>query len=185
MGVHDPGESAFIRKIADLGIGVGDLLEVGCDDGSGSTLILGEAARTHNRLLFCVDTFCDRPGHETPEWRNARTALILGRFGTNVAAASLWDYVRLLRMSSKEAAVLVPDHRLGVVLIDGCHESPWVEYDFVVWPSKVAVGGYLLAHDISNSPVGGAIEGWLAYERDIWTPLGRCGITAAWQRRGK
>ena len=179
----ESGEGDFMLDIANK-TNPGDILEVGSDVGDGSTLILGSVAAKRNARLYCVDTFCDMIPFSTSEWRNNRTKMILGEFIKNVSADGLFDRIRILRMSSVEAELLIGDRCVfELIFIDGSHTSPYVDEDFRVWPRHVAKGGYLLAHDASTKDVVNAINEWQNKEGDLWEYVGGVGILKAWKKK--
>ena len=58
------------------------------------------------------------------------------------------------RMTSVQAAPLVPDGSLDLVFIDGDHSYDGVRKDIAAWKSKVRPGGFLSGHDYKPSGVG-------------------------------
>lgn len=59
---------------------------------------------------------------------------------------------QLLKMTSAQAAALVPDRSLDVVYIDGNHEAAFVLDDLYTWTRKVRPGGLLAGHDYRVLP---------------------------------
>lgn len=55
--------------------------------------------------------------------------------------------VRLMRMTSLEAAADVPDGSLDFAYIDGNHKRAFVEADLQAWTPKVRTGGIVAGHD--------------------------------------
>ena len=175
------GEGDLLCRWAVEGAALGNLLEIGSDVGAGSTPLLGAVARSAWRVLFCLDTFCDAPGFKSEEWRNARAARQLAAFAQNVAKAGLWDSIRLLRMTSDEAASWT-NFQLGFVLIDGSHVAPCVDRDFAAWAGRVVPGGILAAHDIVQPDVAAAISDWLKREEAQWTALSHVRELQGWKK---
>jgi len=58
--------------------------------------------------------------------------------------------VSLLRMSSVDAAQIVPDGTLDAVLIDALHTDHACKEDILVWRPKVRVGGLMIGDDLSE-----------------------------------
>ncbi len=60
--------------------------------------------------------------------------------------------VQFLRMTSAEAAPLVPDVSLDVVYLDGNHEDAYIREDLDLWIPKVRPGGLIAGHDYRIHP---------------------------------
>jgi len=58
-----------------------------------------------------------------------------------------YDFVRLLRMTSKEASLIIGNETLDWVYIDGNHLYPYASEDMRIWYPKVKVGGFFGGHD--------------------------------------
>lgn len=176
------GEDVPLRLAAEAGAKVGDLVELGADYGTGSTLILARAAQNAGRRLWSIDTFCDFPGFETPEWRNTHTRDNMARYLQNVCEAGLLESVRILKLTTDEAVPLFKPASLGCVLIDAAHCNPWVMRDFQNWPRLVAPGGLLVAHDITTADVAQAIVMMLANKAARWQDVSTVHMTRVWRR---
>lgn len=59
---------------------------------------------------------------------------------------------QLMKMTSAQAAALIPDRSLDVVYIDGNHEANFVLDDLYTWTRKVRPGGLLAGHDYRVVP---------------------------------
>lgn len=58
----------------------------------------------------------------------------------------------LQRMTSLEAAALVPDGSLDFVYIDANHQEPFISQDLAAWAPKVRSGGIVAGHDYHFAP---------------------------------
>jgi hypothetical protein len=67
----------------------------------------------------------------------------------------------LLRMTSVEAARLVPDRSLDFVYIDANHAEAFVREDIEAWAPKVRAGGCLCGHDYDLSQKAKAKHSWI------------------------
>jgi predicted O-methyltransferase YrrM len=56
-----------------------------------------------------------------------------------------------MKMTSLEAAALIPDGSLDLVFIDAAHDYPSVRADIDAWRPKVRAGGVLSGHDYDNT----------------------------------
>ena len=70
-----------------------------------------------------------------------------------------------MRMTSLEAAALVPDKSLDFIYIDGLHEFDPVMRDIIYWSRKVRPGGIIAGHDYYEFYQGGVIQAVNAYTR--------------------
>jgi hypothetical protein len=99
--------------------------------------------------LICVDPwvpyseewlFTQDPQAVAGDWGpiadNARQRL--DRFGNRAD---------IRRATSHDAVFEIPDQSLDFVFVDGCHSSPWVDFDVLYWPAKVKPGGIFGGHD--------------------------------------
>lgn len=59
---------------------------------------------------------------------------------------------RILKMTSLEAAVLVPDGSLDFVYVDSNHAKAYVLEDLAAWTPKVRSGGIVAGHDFELPP---------------------------------
>jgi hypothetical protein len=67
----------------------------------------------------------------------------------------------LLRLTSTEAAVTVPDRSLDFVYIDANHAEEFVREDLVAWAPKVRSGGCLCGHDYDVSQKAKQKHSWI------------------------
>ena len=67
------------------------------------------------------------------------------------------DKVEVLKMTSEEAAKIVPDDSLDFVFIDGNHSYEFVRQDMGLWWPKVKLGGIFAGHDYSHGDVNRAL----------------------------
>jgi len=58
---------------------------------------------------------------------------------------------KIMRMTSMEAAKLVPDNSLDFVYIDAAHDFDNVMADITAWEPKVRIGGIVSGHDYVNN----------------------------------
>lgn len=70
-----------------------------------------------------------------------------------IAQFGLGSCCRLLRTTSHEAAGEFPDHSIGMVHIDGNHDTEAVCGDVNVWVPKLVPGGFLVMDDATWSSV--------------------------------
>jgi len=99
------------------------------------------------RELLSVDPWRDVPGNA----EHARE--VLAAFG---------ERSRILRMTSVEAARLVPDGALDFAYVDARHDHASVRADLEAWFPKVRAGGILAGHDYPEPGVRRAVDEFFA-----------------------
>jgi hypothetical protein len=112
---------------------------------------LGHYAKTilqtwRGERLLCID-----PWRPMPEYYGDPVASGNRRFDYNCARQRLRPFGKrceIMRMTSLEAAELVPDGSLAWAFIDANHRRPHVEADLAAWWPKIASGGIISGHDI-------------------------------------
>jgi predicted O-methyltransferase YrrM len=71
-----------------------------------------------------------------------------------MAISELHPRYRLLRMSTADAAALVPDGSLDFVFVDASHKYKQVRRDLELWEPKVRPGGWFGGHDFHEAHPG-------------------------------
>lgn len=69
----------------------------------------------------------------------------------------------ILRKTSIEASLEVPDESLDFVFIDGDHHFDYIMEDIIAWSRKVRKGGIVSGHDYYEFKTGGIIPAVDAY----------------------
>jgi predicted O-methyltransferase YrrM len=109
--------------------------------------------------LICVDPW-------TPS-RNHRSARALERYFYETREKLKGFDAEIMRMTSLEAAPLVPDESLDFVYIDALHDWENVKADLNAWTPKVRHGGVVAGHDWGHIGVDRAISEYLESHPDI------------------
>ena len=73
-----------------------------------------------------------------------------------------YNHVRILRQTSVQATIGIPDDSLDMVYIDGNHKYPYVIIDLWGYWSKLRNGGIMSGHDLNFSTVTKAVEEFVA-----------------------
>lgn len=140
----------------------GPAVEVGV--AKGGSVLCWSMARDGRGDVYAVDSFYGNRESATRE-----------RFLANVESTN----IVLLEEDSTRAAESFVDGDVAFVFIDACHdESPGIADDWRAWLPKVAVGGYIVAHDygtVKCPAVSSVIDSW-------WNGQARYG--GAWLRKG-
>ncbi len=127
--------------------GIRRAVEVGTDRGLFAASFLERW--TAGEILVCVDPWApyrEMPFDRLPDLLIATQLL-----------APFKSRVRLLRMTSLDAAGLLPDlpyHHPGFVYIDGAHNYETVREDLLAWWPVVVPGGILAGHDYTPEADG-------------------------------
>lgn len=126
--------------------------ELGLEGGETLAYLLGEC---RDLQMIGVDVW----GHPTNEmdfykpWDHSANER-----KTRQAVEHYKDRVTLHKMTTRDAAALVPDGSLDFVFIDADHRAPAVTEDIILWRPKIRPGGYLMGHDINWPSVREAVE---------------------------
>ena len=157
----------FGKYLTDKGL-TGRAVEVGTHRGEFARVLL----LTWKGSLTCVDPWDEAVGDghlvgrgvtREDDYRAAEARL--GKFGRRV---------ELVRLTSAEAAPLVPDSALDFVYVDGDHSYEAVLQDLTLWWPKLRPGGVLAGHDWlcpgeENGGWGGNVQSALdRFLQDLW-----------------
>jgi hypothetical protein len=74
---------------------------------------------------------------------------------------------QIVRKTSMEAVIDVPDHSLDFVYIDGLHDFVPVMLDIIHWAKKVRTGGIISGHDYCWGYQAGVVAAVDAYTRGM------------------
>ena len=131
-------------------------VEVGVNEGYLSEHLLAERL---DLTLWMVDVW-------------ARTTSLIS-YGMALAQTEFAKHRGIaVRMSSIEAAALIPDGVMDFVFIDAGHGYKDVHQDILAWRPKLRAGGLLCGHDIHMDDVKKAVDelvlGWESAEDATW-----------------
>ncbi len=162
-GFLPPDEGVALHDAAaSVGAEVaGPFLEVGSYCGK-SAIYLGAAARTADRVLFCVDHHRgseeNQPGWEwhEPDLVDPATDRIdtLPTFRRTVHDAGLDDVV-IAVVGDSPAVSRWWATPLSLLFVDGGHGVEPARADYAGWVPQVAAGGLLVIHDVFPDPADG------------------------------
>ena len=119
----------------------GTIVELGTFCGR-STMALCQGAELVCGTVITVDPFDDAAMRELPEWKTD-VPCMYDRFVQTVSELRL--YPQVMRMTSLEAAKLIPDNSVDMVFIDGLHTATGEDID--AWRPKMKPGGVMAGHD--------------------------------------
>lgn len=118
-------------------------VEIGTDRGVFASQFL---RRWRGEQLYCVDPYLPYT-----EMNHDRTPDLMMAVH-NLAPHS--DRCRILRMTSDEAAKLIPKGWAQFIYIDGAHDFESVKKDMRTWWDMVDEGGIIAGHDYDNEHPG-------------------------------
>lgn len=122
--------------------------EVGVRTGGYSKVLLDN---NPNVKLFCIDPWkaYQRVTQEAQDGYLKKCVDKLSVYGERVS---------IMRMTSMEAFLQIPDDSLDFVYLDGCHEFDHIMMDLIMWSRKVRYGGIVSGHDYYNFYQSGVIS---------------------------
>lgn len=144
-------------------------VEVGCDLGRSSSLLVQVARETPFRILH-IDPFGNRD--TASSW-----------IGTVLGAAQSKGVSTLFAMKTEQAVPLLEKLApFDFAYIDGDHDYEGVKTDLCLVAERIRPGGILCAHDYASYSLPGvwrAFEEWLTPQ---WKPIGHVYTLGAWKR---
>lgn len=161
IGFMPEDEGMALYKAGLMAAEFGPLLEIGSFCGK-SAIYLGAAAGEKDAVLFSVDHHKGSEEHQRGEEYfderlvDPETGAIntLPIFQRTIIKAGLENSVVAVLGDSAEIAARWT-RRLGLVFIDGGHSEEAVTADYEGWAPHIRVGGFLLIHDVFESPAEG------------------------------
>lgn len=175
ISCHEVFEPAECEAMYDTLVSLPDgatVVEIGCDYGRSSSLILQVAAAKGFRTIH-VDPWHDLPDR-AKQWMELTCETM-----------NYHPFI-LLRMTTEEAeetiyylTYLAP-RGIDLAFIDGSHDQAVVERDLQIVGSRVKHGGFLTAHDYPSAGVSEAID---AYVATGWEKVRQAGGFGVWRRQ--
>lgn len=107
--------------------------------------------------MTAVDLWREQPGNDAKEGGETYGDEPMEHFYRRFMRTVDGLPVTVHRMSTDDAAALVPDGSLDFVFIDADHSEESVKRDIANWAPKVRKGGLLSGHDIDQAQVQRAV----------------------------
>jgi tetratricopeptide (TPR) repeat protein len=131
----------LLNKLGLEGTGV----EVGVQQGAFSEQLL---RCWKGRLLYSIDPWRELPKTEYTDVANVSQAKQDGLYRSTIKRLMRFEGRSVIwRLTSREAAELVPDQTLDFCYLDGDHSRQAVAEDIRLWYEKLKRGGVLAGHD--------------------------------------
>ena len=118
------------------------LVELGSYQGRSSVAIA--AVMPPDSILFCVDHF---QGSEEHRKMNLDLSGMLAAFKHNIERFGVKDRVRILAMSTSQAAGHFAPETVDLMLLDSAHDYESVRTDILEWYPKLKPGGLFFCDD--------------------------------------
>lgn len=143
--ISQPEKDAVLRLARKVDAKV--ILEIGAWVGD-STSSLAQYAKEVGGVVYVVDWFGGNPGtHLEPV---AQDKDIYSIFRRNIAALDLSSYVKVLHMTSMEAALIAGSEVFDFIFLDADHTYEHVKHDLNAWYPKLRPGGVFCGHDYDS-----------------------------------
>ena len=172
ISVHEILEPAECQAMYDTLLQLPDgatVVEVGCDFGRSSSLIL-QLAKAKNFLTIHIDPWQDHPDRAS-EWMQV------------MSTRCAYHPFIVLKMTTTEAIPhirhLTPNG-IDLAFIDGSHDQDVVEWDLRIVADRVSPDGFLTAHDYPSAGVTEAIDPFVSKG---WTKVQQAGGFGVWRRQ--
>lgn len=132
------------------------VVEVGTWVG-GSTTALVNAAESFNGVVYCIDHWLGSVG-EKGEQTTGEKVDVFQVFKARMLRLHHWESIRVMYMSSTEAARVFKDGIVDLVFIDADHRYEEVRKDISSWLPKIRPGGIICGHDFGILGVNKAVN---------------------------
>lgn len=143
-------EGYVLMNFAELGPGVGEIVELGSFKGKSTAWLSSGAKRAFREKVTAIDHFHGSDEHQSGGFAEDADVRESGStypiFMQNLRSRDLDDYVNPVRASSEEA-VRGWDKPIRLLFIDASHEYEEVKRDFELWTPHVIKGGIVALHD--------------------------------------
>ena len=130
------------------------LVEIGSWLGK-SAIVLSQAIRNKQGILFCIDPFnADGDPESVGRYRRARSTMsrsVLDQFTHNIRSWGSYEHVRVLQGYSHQLSAEW-SRSIDLLYIDGNHSYECARRDFIEWSPFIAPSGILVMHDVSFDP---------------------------------
>ncbi|MDY7000284.1 MAG: class I SAM-dependent methyltransferase [Thermodesulfobacteriota bacterium] len=146
-------EGYALMTLAELGPGVGEIVEIGSYMGKSTCWLAHGSKKVQREKIHAIDHFQGSPEHQeggiasSEEIKHEGTTY--NKFLENIKSVDLDDYVNPVPLSSLEA-VKTWDKKIRLLFIDGEHTYEGVKNDFEAWSKFVVPAGIIAFHDYGN-----------------------------------
>ncbi len=157
-------EGYALFKLAEIGPGVGRIVEIGSFLGKSTCWLATGSQQASREKVAAVDHFSGSPEHQPGQGFECeaivREGTTYNRFLDNIRSVGVEGYIDPIKASSEEAAGGWRDP-IRLLFIDGDHSYEATRLDFSLWFPFVCSGGIVCFHDI------GAWEGCTRYYNEL------------------
>jgi len=130
-------------------------LEIGSWKGCSAKAIAEQLIETGGTLI-CVDDWKGNGNADTLQIATKEDVFHI--FRNNMQILGLWDILKPMIMTSKEASLIVEDETLDFIFLDADHSYEEVKADILRWMPKLKYDGAFCGHDLDHEGVRLATE---------------------------
>ena len=145
-GWFDLSKAVAVQQVVKQLAPGATLVELGSFQGRSSVAIA--AVLPANSVLHCVDHFEGSVEHRTMQLDLTN---LFQSFQRNIAAFGVKDRIRVLQMSTVEAAGQFAADSVDLILLDAAHDFDSVRTDLEHWYPKLKPGGVLFCDDYETA----------------------------------
>lgn len=152
-GYLHPLEGFALMRLASMGEGVGEIVEIGSFMGRSTAWLATGSMRAGREKVHAIDHFRGSPEHQQGQKWEVReiveTGSTLPKFRENIERAGVASHVTPMVSSSLDA-VATWNSPVRLLFIDGDHSYEASRADFEAWAPFVVPRGYIAFHDIGS-----------------------------------
>lgn len=152
-GWLSPIECFALLKLAEVGPGVGEIVEIGSMLGKSTCWLATGSKKTHREKIIAIDHFIGSPEHQPGQQYECKTLSQEGttfhKFIENLKSVELVDYIGPIQASSEEAAKNWKK-AIRLLFIDGNHSYENTKQDFLLWSPFICNEGIICFHDVGE-----------------------------------
>ena len=146
-------EGYLLYRLARDGEGQGAIIEIGSWMGLSTAWLAAGSKAAGRERIHAIDVFDGGPMlKDFDVIKNEGTTY--HRFTENLEGLGLFDHVEPIVAESSDAARRWTQGAIRLLFIDGDHRYPSVKSDFDLWSPHVAVGGFVVLDDATETYPG-------------------------------
>ncbi len=151
----ETGEQEQLAGFLQLPVSPILAVEIGSWKGCSTKVITQQVAKTGG-LLYCVDDWKGSGNADTLDTANRED--VFNVFRDNMKELNHWCNIRVLMMTSLEAARIFQDGIVDFIFLDADHSYEHVKEDILMWLPKLKLHGIFTGHDLDHSGVKRAVD---------------------------
>lgn len=132
------------------------IVEIGTGLGFSALSLAYGSSQGNHVPLFSVDPYHNSPKAFGGVWNTEDMVTARQRF--NEAPDRLGEYIRMVCLSSSQAAAVWWPGTIGLLFLDGSHTEESVAQDLMVWTTALANQAFVICHDHNYASVQNAVQ---------------------------